>query len=141
MNSNHYVSEREKREQAIKEIGEGKIVYLNMYTQKNQKYLIHNVAFTVKKGYEPPEKETEAAPAEATEEQTAEPVTAPVTEDTVRTESVTPAVTEEAGAENGVSAAVAIAVGVSSAVIAGGIAYIIILLNRKKPEGKQNEEN
>ena len=26
MNSNHYVSEREKREQAIKEIGEGKIV-------------------------------------------------------------------------------------------------------------------
>jgi hypothetical protein len=115
-------------------------VYLNMYTQKNQKYLIHNVAFTVKKGYEPPEKVTEAAPAEATEEQTAEPVIAPVTEDTVRTESVTPAVTEEAGAENGVSAAVAIAVGVSSAVIAGGIAYIIILLNRKKPEGKQNEE-
>ena len=120
-------------------------VYLNMYTQKNQKYIIHNVAFTVKEGYEPPVKETEAAAETDTDTgagQTVEPVMKPVTETETRAETVTRPVTEEEEPQEGFNTAVAVAVGVSCAVIAGGVAYIIIMMSRRKTEAKgNNEEN
>ncbi len=116
-------------------------VYLTSYTQKNQKYVIHNVAFITREGYEAPVRETEPVIQTSAEIQTEEPAataaaTVPLTE--ARTESQTEAQTENGG----VNTAVAVSVAVSSAVIAGGVAYIIIMMSRRKTEAKgNNEEN
>ena len=110
-------------------------VFLCAYTQKNQTYLIHNIAFVTNKGYEAPE-----------------PVTAPVTETEPPTEPDTTAEPETDGTEPDTTAApepeieeegfrplYAVIIAVCSAVIAGGIAAVIVMKVPKK-EKKTDEE-
>ena len=109
-------------------------VYLIAYTQKGQKYLIHNVVFITDKDYDAPD------PVVVTEAETQEPETETQISET--TAADTAAQTEKAKTEEqttGFKPLYAIIVAACSAVIAGGIAVIIVKLKPEK-EKKTDEE-
>ena len=115
----------------LSDVSYGGPVFLTAYTQKDQPYLIHNVIFITDKGYEPPETQTDAETA------VTEPVSQTETEgadapDATVTESTEPQT-------GGVRPLYAVIVAVSAAVIAGGIAVIVI--SRTQGKEKKNEEN
>lgn len=112
-------------------------VYLTAYTQKGQKYLIHNILFITDKGYEAPEPDVVARQTETEAGQTTE--TAPVTEEETAPETTGAAADVEKSA-GGFNPLYAVIVAVCSAAIAGGIA-VIIVTNTPKKEKKSDEEN
>lgn len=113
-------------------------VYLTAYTQKGQRYLIHNIVFITDKDYDAPEPDvvtrgddTETVPVTDAETGTAVAATETVTD--AETGAVTDA--EKTG---GFRPLYVVIVAVCSAVIAGGIAVIIISKVPKKE--KKDEE-
>ena len=107
-------------------------VYLTAYTQKGQKYLIHNIVFITDKDYDAPEPDV-VTRGDDTE-------TVPVTDaetETV-TDAETGAVTDAEKTGGGFRPLYVVIVVVCSAVIAGGIAVIIISKVPKKE--KKDEE-
>ena len=108
-------------------------VYLTAYTQKGQKYLIHNVVFITDKDYDAPD------PVTVTEAETEEPETETETQIPETAAADTPAQTEATEKTTGFKPLYAIIVAVCSAVIAGGIAVIIVKLKPEK-EKKTDEE-
>lgn len=125
-------------------------VYLTAYTQKKQTYLIHNIVFLTKKGYDAPEPEyAETEPETETETETEkETETETETETVTETENAVPAIqTEtETGAVSGQTGAVSvplvILVSASAALIVGFCVFISVksILNSKKNKEKKEDE-